>query len=47
MRRFAVHIVTILLLFVGGSADVCAQYDKDMFSYRGRQALADGNMLRR
>ena len=42
MRRFAVHIVTILLLFVGGSADVCAQYDKDMFSYRGRQALADG-----
>lgn len=42
MRRFAIHIVTILLLFVAGGADVCAQYDKDMFSYRGRQALADG-----
>jgi tetratricopeptide (TPR) repeat protein len=42
MRRLAVHIVTVLLLFVGGSVDVCAQYDKDMFSYRGRQALADG-----
>lgn len=42
MRRLAVHIALFLLLFVGGSLESHAQYDKDIFSFRGRQALSDG-----
>lgn len=42
MRRSLIHILLLILFFAGGSGEVCAQYDKDMFSYRGRQALADG-----
>ena len=34
--------ILILFLFVGGTGSVCAQYDKDAFFMRGRQALADG-----
>ena len=42
MRRLAVHIVFLILFFAGGSMELHAQYDKDLFSFRGRQALADG-----
>ena len=42
MRRLLGHIALFCLLLTGGSAESFAQYDKDVFSFRGRQALADG-----
>ena len=42
MRRLAVHIAFLILFFTSGSMELHAQYDKDLFSFRGRQALADG-----
>ena len=42
MHRLLKYIVALLLLLPSGSREACAQYDKDVFYYRGRQALADG-----
>ena len=42
MRRIHVLIVMILMLLTTGASDLHAQYDKDVFFMRGRQALADG-----
>lgn len=38
MKKFLLTITVLLL----GAAFACAQYDKDVFLWRGRQALADG-----
>ena len=32
----------VILLLSTGAGKLCAQYDKDVFFFRGRQALADG-----
>lgn len=42
MRGILRYIVVSLLLFAAVVHDVHAQYDKDVFFMRGRQALADG-----
>lgn len=42
MRSPAVHILLLLLFLAGGSMEASAQYDKDLFSYKGRMALSDG-----
>ena len=42
MHRLYKYIVALILLVSVGSREACAQYDKDVFYYRGRQALADG-----
>lgn len=42
MCRVLKYLVVICLLYVVGIQDICAQYDKDAFFYRGRRALADG-----
>ena len=42
MHRLTRYIAVLLLFLSAGSMDVCAQYDKDVFSFRGRQALSDG-----
>ena len=42
MHRTLRYIVVLLLFFAVGKTQLWAQYDKDVFSYRGRQALADG-----
>ena len=42
MHKLLKYIVVLILLLSFGSKDACAQYDKDVFFYRGRQALADG-----
>ena len=41
MNRVLKYIV-ILLIFVATGHGASAQYDKDVFSYRGRQALSEG-----
>ena len=41
MKKLA-GIIFVLLLFAFSSVEVRAQYDKDVFFLRGRQALADG-----
>ena len=40
--RKALHIVAILILL--GSLNAHAQYDKDVFSFRGRNALSEGKL---
>ena len=42
MHKLLKHIVVVILLLSCGSREACAQYDKDVFFFRGRQALADG-----
>lgn len=42
MNRPLKYLVVLLVLLLAGGSDINAQYDKDVFSYRGRQALADG-----
>lgn len=42
MRRLLGYIALICSLLMTGDLDAFAQYDKDVFSFRGRQALADG-----
>ena len=45
-RKFYMHrllkYLMVFLLLGAGTGKLCAQYDKDVFFYRGRQALADG-----
>lgn len=41
MHRLLKYIM-VVFLFVAGAGSLCAQYDKDVFFMRGRQALADG-----
>ena len=41
MHKFLKYFMVVLLL-VAGSGRLCAQYDKDVFLFRGRQALSDG-----
>ena len=41
MHRLLKYLMVILLLGAG-ACKLCAQYDKDVFYMRGRQALADG-----
>ena len=42
MHKLFKYITVLILLLSFGSREACAQYDKDVFFYRGRQALADG-----
>lgn len=42
MRRVVRHFVVVCVLLVTCMLQMYAQYDKDMFYYRGRTALADG-----
>ena len=42
MRRVIRYFILICVFFMTCMADLYAQYDKDMFYYRGRTALADG-----
>ena len=42
MHKLFKYIVVFTLLFTVWGNEACAQYDKDVFFYRGRQALADG-----
>ena len=42
MRRVVRHFVAVCVLLVTCMVQLYAQYDKDMFYYRGRTALADG-----
>lgn len=42
MHRILKHFVLVCLLILVGSVDLCAQYDKDVFMMRGRQAIAEG-----
>lgn len=42
MRRVVRHFVAVCVLLMACMAQLYAQYDKDMFYYRGRTALADG-----
>ena len=42
MRRVVWHFVAVCVLLVTCMGQLYAQYDKDMFYYRGRTALADG-----
>ena len=42
MHRILRYIVSVFLIMSVGSVDGYAQYDKDVFSFRGRQALSDG-----
>ena len=41
MHKLLKYLMVILLLGAG-AGKLCAQYDKDVFYMRGRQALADG-----
>ena len=41
MHKFLKYLLVILLIGAG-AGELCAQYDKDVFFFRGRQALADG-----
>ena len=42
MRRVLRCFAVVCVLFMACIADLWAQYDKDVFYYRGRRALADG-----
>ena len=42
MLRVLRYFVAVCVFFMTCMADLHAQYDKDMFYYRGRRALADG-----
>ena len=42
MHRLLKHLVLLFVLFVAGIQQLSAQYDKDVFMMRGRQAIADG-----
>ena len=42
MHKLFKYVAVLFLLLSFGSREACAQYDKDVFFYRGRQALADG-----
>lgn len=42
MHKLFKYIVVFALLFTVWGNEACAQYDKDVFFFRGRQALADG-----
>lgn len=42
MHKSLKYIVAFFLLLSVGTREACAQYDKDVFFYRGRQSLADG-----
>ena len=42
MRRVFRCFAVICVLFMTCIGELCAQYDKDVFYYRGRRALADG-----
>lgn len=42
MRKALRSLLIICLFFAAGVQELSAQYDKDMFMMRGRQALADG-----
>ncbi len=42
MKRIFEYLVIVGLALMAGIQDMYAQYDKDMFYMRGRQALADG-----
>ncbi len=42
MHKVFKRLVLICLLLTAGIHELCAQYDKDVFMMRGRQAIADG-----
>ncbi len=42
MHKVLKSLVVVCLLFMTGIQELCAQYDKDMFYMRGRQALSEG-----
>jgi tetratricopeptide (TPR) repeat protein len=42
MHKMLKYMIALILLLSVGRGEACAQYDKDVFFYRGRQALADG-----
>ncbi len=42
MHKVLKCLVVVCLLFMTGIQELCAQYDKDMFYMRGRQALSEG-----
>jgi tetratricopeptide (TPR) repeat protein len=42
MHKLLKYIIVLTLLFSVWGNEACAQYDKDVFFLRGRQALADG-----
>ncbi len=42
MHKVLKCLAVVCLFILTGIQDLCAQYDKDMFYMRGRQALADG-----
>ena len=42
MSRSLRYIAAVLMFLMSGMTVLRAQYDKDVFSFRGRQALADG-----
>ena len=42
MNRFLKFLIVSCLMILAGLQELQAQYDKDVFSFRGRQALADG-----
>ncbi len=42
MHKFLKYLVVLCVVLIAGHHDIYAQYDKDMFYMRGRQALADG-----
>ena len=42
MHKVLKHLVLVCLFFVAGIQGLHAQYDKDVFMMRGRQAIAEG-----
>ncbi len=42
MRRALKYSIAVCLFILTGIQELCAQYDKDIFHMRGRQAIADG-----
>ncbi len=42
MHKILKCFTIVCLLLTAGVQDICAQYDKDIFYMRGRQAIADG-----
>ena len=44
MRRIHVLLITALTLLAAGAFPLRAQWDKDVFSFRGRSALAEGRL---
>ena len=42
MRKLVKNIIAVCLLLLAGTAELDAQYDKDVFFMRGRHALSEG-----